>query len=128
LRRAGGRGVTHTLSLSQADDSPFTAEDATQALDAVRSALSLVFGRQADVALPVRWKDDRPDWVRWTSGLVDGFREPGTWLDASIGGAQVGEVVGWFLECWSDPLRSDTLRYATFYYVQALALGGELGS
>jgi hypothetical protein len=128
LRRSGGYGVTHTLSLSREDDSPFTAKEATQALYAVRSALSLVVGRRADVILPVGWRGDKPVWARWTAGLVDGFREPGTWLDASIGGAQVGEVVGRFLERWSDPLCSDTLRYATSYYVQALALGVELGT
>jgi hypothetical protein len=128
LRRSGGYGATHTLSLSRADGSPFTAEEATQALYAVRSALSLVVGRRADVILPVGWKDEKPVWARWTAGLVDGFREPGTWLDASIGGAQVGEVTGQFLDRWSDPLCSDTLRYATSYYVQALALGVELGT
>jgi hypothetical protein len=128
LRRTGSYGITHTLRLSRVDDSAFTAEDATQALNAVRSALSLVVGRRADVVLPVGWKDEKPVWARWTGGQVDDFREPGTWLDASIGGAQVGEAVGRFLERWSDPLYSDTLRFATSYYVQALALGAELGT
>ncbi len=128
LRRSGGYGVTHTLSLSRADSLPFTAEDATEALQAVRCALSLIVGRRADVALPVGWKDDQPVWARWTAGLVDSFGEPGTWLDASIGGTQAGEVVGRFLESWPDSLSSDTLRYATSYYVQALVLGIELGT
>jgi hypothetical protein len=128
LRRRGGYGVTHAVSLSRADESPFTAEDSTTALQAVRSALSLVLGRRTDVVLPVGWKDGQPVWVRWTAGQVDTFREPGSWLDASIAAAQVSEVVGRFLDCWPDPLRQATLRYATSYYVQALALGAELGT
>jgi hypothetical protein len=128
LRHLGGYGVTHTVDLSRSDGSPFSAEEATEALDAVRSAFSLILGRRGDVVLPVGWKDDAPVWARWTAGLVDSFSEPGTWLDQSVGGAQVGEVIGRFLEGWSDPLSSDTLRYATSYYVQALAPGAELGT
>jgi hypothetical protein len=116
LQRSGGDGVTHTLSLSRPDGSPFSAMDAMQALEAVRCALSLILGRRADVVLPVGWKDEQPVWARWTAGLLDSFAEPGTWLDASIGGAQVSEVVGRFLESWPDSFRSDTLRYATSYY------------
>jgi len=128
LRRYGGYGVTHAVSLSRADTSPFTAEDATQALPAVRCALSLILGRRADVVLLVGWKHEQPVWARWTAGQVDTFREPGTWLDASVAAAQAGEVAARFLDCWPDSLRSDTLRYATSYYVQALALGAELGT
>lgn len=128
LRRVGGYGATHTLSLQRADGSPFTGQDAMQALDAVRCALSLVVGRRADVVLPVGWHDGKPVWAWWTAGRVDSFREPGSWLDASIGAAQAGEVIGRFLEPWPDELSRDTLRYVTSYYVQALALGVELGT
>ena len=128
LRRSGGYGATHTLSLTRADGSPFTGEDAMGALDAVRCALSLIVGRRADVVLPVGWHDEKPVWAWWTAGRVDSFREPGSWLDASIGGSQAGEVIGRFLQRWPDSLSSDTLRYATSYYVQALGLGVELGT
>ena len=64
----------------------------------------------------------------WTAGRVEGYREHGSWLDASIAAPQVAETVGRFLDCWPDPLRSDTLRYATSYYAQALALDAELGT
>jgi hypothetical protein len=128
LRREGGYGITHAVSLSRADASSFAADDATQALHAVRSALSLILGRRTDVVLPVGWSHDQPAWARWTAGQVDTFREPGTWLDASIAADQVGEVIGRFLDCWPDSLRSDTLRYATSYYIQAQALGAELGT
>jgi len=84
LRREGGYGITHAISLSRAGASPFTADDATQALHAVLSALSLIRGRRTDVVLPVGWSHDQPAWARWTAGQVDTFREPGTWLDASI--------------------------------------------
>jgi len=112
----------------RADGSPFTGDDATQALDAIRCALSLIVGRRADVVLPVGWDDDEPVWAWWTAGRVDSFREPGSWLDWSIGGFQAGEVIGRFLQRWPDRLSRDTLRYATSYYVQALALGVELGT
>jgi hypothetical protein len=128
LRREGGYGTTHAVSIFRADASPFTADDATQALHAVRSALSLILGRRADVVLPVGWSHDQPTRARWTAGQVDTFREPGTWLDASIAAAQVGEVIGRFLDCWPDSLRRDSLRYATSYYIQAQALGAELGT
>jgi hypothetical protein len=128
LRRSGGFGATHTLSLKRADSSSFTDEDAIQALDAIRCALSLIVGRRADVVLPVGWDDGKPVWVWWTAGRVDSFREPGGWLDGSIGGFQAGEVIGRFLRRWPDGLSRDTLRYATSYYVQALALGVELGT
>jgi hypothetical protein len=129
LRRSGGYGATHTLSLQRADGSPFTSEDAMHALDAIRCALSLIVGRRADVVLPVGWHDDKPVWAWWTAGRVDSFQhEHGRWLDASIGGAQASEVIGRFLQRWPDELSSDTLRYATSYYVQALALGVELGT
>jgi hypothetical protein len=100
LRREGGYGITHAVSLSRPDASPFTADDATQALHAVRSALSLILGRRTDVVLPVGWNHDQPAWARWTAGQVDTFREPGTWLDASIAADQAGEVIGRFLDCW----------------------------
>lgn len=128
LRRSGGYGTTHTLSLQRADDSPFTSEDAKRALDAVRCALSLVVGRRADAVLPIGWHDDKPVWAWWTAGRVDSFHEHGSWLDGSIGAAQASEVIGRFLQRWPDLLSSDTLRYATSYYVQALALGVELGT
>ena len=115
LRCEGGYGITHAVSLSRADASPFTADDATQALHAISSALSLILGRRADVVLPIGWSYDQPVWARWTAGQVDTFREPGTWLDASIAAAQAGEVIVRFLDCWPDSLRSDTLRYVTFY-------------
>jgi hypothetical protein len=128
LCRSGGYGATHTLSLKRADGSPFTGQDAMQALDAIRCALSLIVGRRADAVLPVGWQYDKPVWAWWTAGRVEGFREPGSWLDGSIGGFQAGEVIGRFLERWQDGLSRDTLRYATSYYVQALALGVELGT
>ena len=120
LRREGGYGITHphAVSLSRADSSSFTADDATQALHAVRSALSLILGRPTDVVLPVGWSHDQAAWARWTAGQVDTFREPGTWLDASIAADQVSEVIGRFLDCWPDSLRSDTLRHAMSYYIQ----------
>jgi hypothetical protein len=80
------------------------------------------------VVLPVGWSQDQPAWARWTAGQVDTFREPGTWQDASIAADQVGEVTGRFLDCRPDSLRSDTLRYNTSYYIQAQALGAELGT
>jgi hypothetical protein len=123
LRRSGGYGATHTLSLQRADGSPFTSEDAMHALDAIRCALSLVVGRRADVVLPVGWYDDKPVWAWWTAGRVDSFHDGhGSWLDGSIGGAQASEVIGRFLQRWPDKLSSDTLRYATSYYVQALSV------
>lgn len=128
LRRSGGYGATHTFSLQRADGSPFTGEGALQVLDAIRCALSLIVGRRADVVLPVGWHDDEPVWAWWTAGRIDSFREYGSWLDASIGGPQAGEVIGQFLKRWPDRLSSDTLRYATSYYVQALGLGVELGT
>src|SRR6266536_2989890 len=99
--------------LSRADTSPFTAEDATQALHAVRCALSLILGRRADVVLLVGWKHEQPVWARWTAGQVDTFREPGTWLDASVAAAQAGEVAARFLDCWPDSLRSDKIGRAS---------------
>jgi hypothetical protein len=63
----GGYGITHAVSLSRPDASPFTADDAPKALHAVRSALNLILGRRADVVLPVGWSHDLPAWARWTS-------------------------------------------------------------
>jgi hypothetical protein len=127
LRGNGGYGVTHTVSISRADSSSFTADDLKGALQAMRCALSLILGRRADVVLPVGWNDGEPVWAWWTAGVVDSFRERGSWLDASIAADQSSEVVGRILDNWPDGLHSDTLRYATSYYVQALRLGAELG-
>lgn len=80
------------------------------------------------MVLPVGWSDDQPAWARWTAAQVDTFREPPTWLDASIAADQVSEVIGRFLDCWPDSLRSDTLRYATPTTSRAQTLGAELGT
>lgn len=128
LRQRGGYGITHAVSLSRAGGATFTAADATDALHAVRAAFSLILGRRSDVVLAVGWNHDQPVWTRWTAGRVDPFREPGSWLDASIAAAQAAGTIGRFLDCWLDPLRRDTLLYATSYYTQALALGVELGT
>jgi hypothetical protein len=68
-------------------------------------------------------------WARWTAGRVDPFRDDqGSWLDSSIAAAQVAQVVGRFVDKWSDLLHRDTLRYVVSYYVQALAQDPELGT
>jgi hypothetical protein len=129
LSQRGGYGVTHVISLARADGIRFAAPEATESLRAVRCALALALGRRTDVVLPVGWRDDEPVWARWTAGRVDAYRDDrGSWLDPSITAAQVGETVGRFLDCWPDPLRRDTLRYAVSYYIQALALDPELGT
>ena len=129
LGQRGGYGATHAISLARADDTPFTASEATESLHAVRCALALALGRRTDVALPVGWRGDEPVWARWTAGRADPYRDDrGSWLDSSIAAAQVGQVVGQFLDSWADPLRRDTLRYVVSYYVQALALDPELGT
>ena len=95
----------------------------------MRCALALALGRRTDVVLPVGWRADEPVWARWTAGRVDPYRDDrGSWLDSSITAAQVGQVVGQFLDNWTDLLRRDTLRYAVSYYVQALALDPERGT
>jgi hypothetical protein len=129
LSQRGGYGITHAISLARADGTSFTASDATESLRAVRCALTLALGRRTDVVLPVGWLADDPAWARWTAGRVDPFRDDrGSWLDSSIAAAQVGQVVGRFVDNWSDLLHRDTLRYAVSYYVQALALDPELGT
>lgn len=128
LRQRGGYCVTHAISLSRADDAPFTSAEATDALHAVRCALVLALGRRADIVLPVGWRTREPVWARWTAGRVDSYQDHGSWLDARVAATQVAEAVGRFLDCWPDPLRRDTLLYATSYYSQALALGVELGT
>jgi hypothetical protein len=58
---------------------------------------------------------------------IDAYRDYGTWLDASIAAAQVAEKAD-SLTHGPDPLHKDTLRHATSYYAQALALDHELGT
>lgn len=129
LRQRSGYAVTHAISLARADDTPFTALEATETLRAVRCALALALGHRTDIALPVGWLADKPVWARWAPGRVDPYRDDrGSWLDSSIAAAQVGQVVGRFLGNWTDLLHRDTLRYAVSYYVQALALDPELGT
>ena len=129
LSQRSGYGVTHAISLTRADDAPFTVSEATETLRAVRCALALALGRRTDIALPVGWLADKPVWARWTPGRVDPYRDDrGSWLDPSIAAAQVGQAVGRFLSNWADLLHRDTLRYAVSYYVQALALDPELGT
>jgi hypothetical protein len=128
LQRRGGYGNTHAASLTRADASAFTAAEATDALHAVRYALILALGRRTGVVLPVGWNREQPVWARWSAWRIDAYRDYGTWLDASIAAAQVAETAGRFLDAWNDPLHRDTLRYATSYYAQALALDHELGT
>lgn len=118
LSQRGGYGVTHAISLTRVGGAPFAAPEAVEALRAVRCALALAMGRRTDVVLPVGWRAGEPVWARWTAGRVDPYRDDrGSWLDLSIASAQVGQVVGQFLDNWTDPLHRDTLRYAVSYYV-----------
>jgi hypothetical protein len=126
LRDKGGYDVTQIVSMRRADGGIFAGADAKNALDAVRYGLALALGRQTEVILPVGWKDETPVWAQWTAGRVDAYRDPGTWLDSSITARQVGEVVGRFLDSWSNDLRRDTLLYSTGYYVQALDRHAEI--
>lgn len=128
LVRRGGYGVTHNLRLSRDDERRFTSTEACEALLAVRYALTMALGRRCDVALPTGWRDERPAWARWTAGSVDSHRDTSTWLDSSISLVQVAELIGLLLQCWSDSLRRETLRYAISYYVQAVAWPEDLGT
>lgn len=128
LESSGGYAATHIVSLVRENSATFTAEQATDALEAVTCALNLAIGRRIDIAVPVGWQDDEPVWTKWTAGQAEAFGPTHTWLDPMITSRQIGETIGRVLDCWSDSLRRETLFYASSYYLQALSQYAETGT
>jgi hypothetical protein len=119
LRNSRGYRFTHVGRLARADGSPFTGDEAFEALARVRIGLDLALGRRSTCALPVGWRGGEPVWCRWRSARVDGYRDASQWLDETASCRQVGEVVSRVLDFTATPLNRQSLGHAVSYYVTA---------
>ena len=126
LAEIGGNRFTHTGRLERVDGTTFTAEQAFEALDRVRMALNLAFGRRTTCALPVGWRAGKAVWARWRSAPVDAYSSQSHWLDSHNAYRQVGDVIAKVLNFTADEANREALRAALSYYVASNDVDVEL--
>jgi hypothetical protein len=129
LRAHGGYVITHMGSVERIDGSTFSSEQLTQALYCVRLFLSLCLGRWTGVALPVA-VNDKNDRVfeQWGIPQVapNAWSGSGSWFDEHHG-ELLSQVFPGFYARWKDPLWTQALETALYWYVCANDRGYGVG-
>jgi len=116
----GGYAVTHVGRLRRCDGSPFSRDDALDALALLTHVCSLSAGRWVATALPVGVDAEGVDrWSEWASPRVDAWRTELSFTDAT----EHDHLPDLFRACsrrWHQGERARwTLRRAVHYYLRA---------
>jgi hypothetical protein len=119
LREDGGFAVTAIGSFNRADETEFTLEEASEALNSLRLLLSFACGRWTgptlhsgiDAAGTVVWR-------RLALPLLGEWSPVKTWFDIQHA-ESLGDLSPGFWKLWCDPQWKDTLGRAVYWFVRA---------
>jgi hypothetical protein len=126
LESDGGYGLTHTGTLKRADGTLFDADDADEALWALRHFLSFARGFWSGPVLPVGVNaGGESAWERWDLRKLSRWEHVTGWFDADYGqlleAAFAGFMPRWATSEWQRPLQS-----AIYWYVHSNTMAGGL--
>ncbi len=110
--------VTHTGLLRRADRTPFTPEQAEDALYAWQIVLSFALGRWVAPTLAAGSRAGRPVWELWAEWRCSDWTHNYAWWDTHDR-AGLDEISGLLLDAWTNAARRDTLRHVAHHIVEA---------
>jgi hypothetical protein len=119
LQRESGYAITHAGRLARADGSTFTADEARDALGAIRYTLSFATGRWVSPVLPVGYSaQGDPIWASWEHPSVDAWRAVNTVADPMTP-AHLPDFFAKIADAWCDPFRREVVTRSIHYFIQA---------